>query len=137
MGQYYHICSVFNKPKFPLFLQLTDRKLILFGQVENIALCLKKYHKKERHLCLPANIFTKLSQNVYSISTRILIYWCFRCNSKFWKDHWFNCVFKVISYIIDDHSFLNYFISTKLSQIVYLINVHILVCQHIKCDCRL
>ena len=28
-------------------------------------------------------------------------------------------------------------IFTKLSQIVCLINVHILICQHAKCDCRL
>ena len=28
-------------------------------------------------------------------------------------------------------------IFTKLSQIVYLINVHILICRHAKCDCRL
>ena len=33
--------------------------------------------------------------------------------------------------------FMKCFIFTKLSQIVCLINVYILVCQHAKCDCRL
>ena len=50
---------------------------------------------------------------------------------------WFYWFFRVFSYIIDYHSFLNCCISTKLSQIVCLINVHILVCQHARCDCRL
>ena len=41
------------------------------------------------------------------------------------------------SYIINEHSCLKYFIFTKHSQIVYLMNVYILVCQHAKYDCRL
>ena len=45
--------------------------------------------------------------------------------------------FWVFSYIVDEHSCLKYCIFTKLLQIVCLINVHILVCQHAKCDCRL
>ena len=45
--------------------------------------------------------------------------------------------FYVFSYIIDDHSRLNFCMSTKLSQIVCLINVHILVCKHATCDCSL
>ena len=45
-----------------------------FGQVENIALCLNKYHKNERHLCLVTNSFTRLSQNVCLISTHLFIY---------------------------------------------------------------
>ena len=44
--------------------------------------------------------------------------------------------FWVFSYIIDDHSRLTYCIFTKLSQIVYLINIHNLVCQLPKCNCR-
>ena len=43
--------------------------------------------------------------------------------------------FKEFSYIIDDHSYLKNCISTKLSQIVCLINVHILECKYAKCDC--
>ena len=43
----------------------------------------------------------------------------------------------LFSYTIDDYSCLNCCISTKLSQIAYLIKVHILVSQHAKCDCRL
>ena len=45
--------------------------------------------------------------------------------------------FRVFSYIIVDHSYSNWCISTKISLIVCLINVHILVCQYAKCDCRL
>ena len=44
--------------------------------------------------------------------------------------------FLVFSYIIDDHSCLKCYIFTKVSQIMCLIDVHILVCQHAKCDCR-
>ena len=46
-------------------------------------------------------------------------------------------VFKEFSYIIDEHLCLNCFISTKLLKIVCLINVHILVYQHAKCNCKL
>ena len=35
------------------------------------------------------------------------------------------------------HSSLKFCIFTKLSQIVYLINAHIVVYSHAKCDCRL
>ena len=47
------------------------------------------------------------------------------------------CIFYESSYIIDEHSCLKYFIFTKLSQIMCLINAHILVYQHAKCDCKL
>ena len=40
----------------------------------------------------------------------------------------------LFSYIIEDHSYLNCCISAKLSQIVCLINVHILVCQYVECQ---
>ena len=43
-------------------------------QVDNTALCLKKYHKNERHLRLVAYTFTKHSHNVCLINTRILMY---------------------------------------------------------------
>ena len=46
----------------------------------------------------------------------------------------FDCFF---SSIIDEHSFLKYFIFIQHSQIVCIINIHILVCQHAKYDCRL
>ena len=45
--------------------------------------------------------------------------------------------FKDFLCIIDNHSYLNCCFFTKLSQIKYLINVHILVYQHAKCDSRL
>ena len=43
----------------------------------------------------------------------------------------------VFSYLIDEHSCLKCCIFTKLSQIVCLITVQILVCQHAKYDGRL
>ena len=45
--------------------------------------------------------------------------------------------FKEFSYKIDENSCLKYCIYTQLSQNVCLINVHILVSHHAKCDCRL
>ena len=56
----------------------------LFGDVENIALRLKKCHKNEQHLCYVTHIFTKLSQNVCLINTHILIYCNAICNCKLW-----------------------------------------------------
>ena len=77
------------------------------------------------------------SQNVCLLNSHILIYWYARCDCKLCDAHWFYCVFWVFSYIIDDHSCLKCWISTKLSQIVCLINNYILVCQNAKCDCWL
>ena len=45
--------------------------------------------------------------------------------------------FWVFSYIIDEYSCLKYCIFTKLLQIVCLINIDILECQYLKCDCWL
>ena len=61
-----------------------------------------------------------------------------RCDCNLWSAPWLYCVFFwVFSYIIDEHSCLKYCIYTKLSQIMCLINVHILVCQLAKYDCWL
>ena len=49
----------------------------------------------------------------------------------------FIAFFEFIVDDIDDHSCLNCSCATKLSQIVCLIDVHTLVCQHTKCNCRL
>ena len=97
----------------------------------------KKYHKNERHFCLVAHIFTKLSQNVSLINVYILIYWHVRCDWKLRNTLWFYCIFGYFRYIIEDHSCLNCCISTKLSQIVSLIISCTLVYQHAKCDCSL
>ena len=97
----------------------------------------EKNHLYEQNFCLEAYIFTKLSQNLCLINTHILTYWHARCGCKSWNAFWFYCVFRVFSYINDNYSCLKYCIFTKLSQIVCLINIHILVCQHAKCACRL
>ena len=109
----------------------------LFGQFENIALCLKKCHKNERHLYLVTHSFTKNSQNVCLFNTHSLIYQYARCNCKLWKAFWFYGVFWVFSYIIDEYLYLKNCIFTKLTEIVCLINIHILECQDAKCECRL
>ena len=44
---------------------------------------------------------------------------------------------RLFGYFHDDHSCLNYYIFIKLLQIICLINLHILVCQNAKCDCKL
>ena len=44
--------------------------------------------------------------------------------------------FGVFSCVIDDHSCLKNWNFTKLSQIMCLINIHILVYQRAKCNCR-
>ena len=59
----------------------------------SIYLCLKRYHKNERHLYLLAHIFTKLSQIVSLINTLSLIYWHIICTWKLWNVHWYYCVF--------------------------------------------
>ena len=99
----------------------------------------KKYHRNERHLCLVAYSFIKLSQNICLINIDILMYWQITCSCKLWHAPLLWLVFfKEFLYIIDDNSWLKYCIFTKLSQIVCSINVHILVWQHAKYDdCRL
>ena len=107
------------------------------GRSKSLYYVWKKYRKNERHLCLEAQFFTKLSQNVCLINTHILIYWYAKYNNKLWKALWFYFVFRVFSDIIDEHSCLKYFIYTKLSQIMCPIDLQILICQHAKYDSRL
>ena len=88
----------------------------------------KKYHKNERDLRLVTYSFTKLSQIMCLINIQILIYQNARCNCKLWKVSWFYSVFWIFSYIMDHQICLNYPLnSTKLTQTVFLIDVHILV----------
>ena len=100
---------------------------LCLGSSKTLPYVWKKYHKNEQHLCLVTHIFTKLSENVCLISTRILLHWYVRYNCKLWKSFWFHWVF---SYIIDEHSCLKYYIFTKLSQIECLVNTLILICLH-------
>ena len=95
-----------------------------FGQVDNTALCLKKYRKNEWHLCLVAHIFTKHSQNVCLINTHILICQHGRCDCKLWNA----LLFWVFSCSSDGHLYVNCCISSKLSLILCLISI--LVCRH-------
>ena len=91
----------------------------------------QNFTKKERHFC--SEIFTKLSQNSHT-------FWSIDkldVTAIYGKPLDFIAFFWVFSYIIDDHSFLKCCISTKLSQIVCPIIVHILVCQNVKCVYRL
>ena len=138
---------------FPLFLRLpsdilglrskwTIYRHVNQSKIRNLVwtgrkhIRLKKISQKLTVICVLC-LFTKLSQNVYLIIKRILIYWYARCNCKFCKVPWFCCVFWDFSYNIGKNSCLNCCISTKLPQIVCLINVHILKCHHAECAYRL
>ena len=102
--------------------------------METLSYVWKIHHKNERFLCLVAHIVTKLSQKVCLIITHILIFWHVRCDYNLWNAYWFYCIFRVFSYIFDDHhhSCLICYISTKISLIVYLINTHILIFWHVR-----
>ena len=109
-----------------------------FGKLENIALCLKNILKKWTEFVFGNTyLHQTFTESLVNFCQYILMYWHARCDSKLWKALWLYCVFWVFSYIIDKHSCLKYCIFIKLSQIVCLIIVRILVCQHAKCDCRL
>ena len=84
---------------------------------------------------LVAHIFTKLLQNKCLINTNILIYKNNRCNCKLWNALWLYCVVWIFSHIIYEHSYLKYYIFTKLLQIVCLINTHIY--WHVRYNCKL
>ena len=63
-------CIILVYPNLGIF----DFRDVLFGQVENIGLFKKKYHKKEWNLCFVAHSFTKLSQNVCLVNVHIWVY---------------------------------------------------------------
>ena len=130
--------------KIPYFIQNCPNvvwflifKTLCLGRSKLSPYVWKIYHKNEWFSCLIEHIFTKLLQNACLINTHILMYWYIRCNCKLWSAICFYYDFRVYSYIIDDHLWLNCCISNKLSQIVCLINVNILVCQYTKYDCKL
>ena len=110
---------------------------LCLGRTKTLTYDWNFFHKNEQNLYFVTHNFTKLSQNICLIKTHILIYLFAKCNCNLWKAFWFYCVFLGFSYIIDKHSCLKYCIFTKLSRIVFLINVQILVYWHAKCDCRL
>ena len=108
-------------------------KNIFFAGQEHCPMS-EKYHKNKHHLCLIPYTFAKLSQNMFLINTHIPMHWHTRCECKLWNAPRLCCVFQEFSYIIDDHLCLKRCIFMKLSLDVCLISVHILVCQHAKCD---
>ena len=85
-----------------------------------------------------SHILTKLSQNVCLNNTHIWIwiYWHATCDCNLWNALWFYCIYKVFSYIIIDHSYLNCCISAKLSLIKCLISTRILIYRHARCDSK-
>ena len=88
--------------------------------LDNTALYLKKYHKKDLHLCLIAHSFTKLSQNAWMHDMLDVI-------ASYGIPLTFIEFLGVFIHYIDRHSYLKYYIFTKLFQIVCLTDVHILV----------
>ena len=89
---------------------------------------------------LAYKIFTKLSQNVYLISTYILTYRYARFVCKLWKALWCYCVL-FFGYFHAQFTSIRVWIIVSSSNFhrytICLINVPILVCQHDKCNCRL
>ena len=84
--------------------------------VKNIAICLKKYHKNEPHLCLVTQSFAKLSHNVYLINAHNLLP---NVTATYGRFADFIAFFLAVSYIIYKHSWcLKHCIFTELSQIV-------------------
>ena len=103
-------------------------ELLTFGTVcleINTALRLRKCHTNERHLFLVEHSYTKLLQNMCLINSHI---WCIDM-PQMWLQV-MDCLLILLRFFGYFHKllFLKYCIFTKLSQIV---------CQHIKCDCRL
>ena len=96
---------------------------LCLGRSKTLSYVWKKYHKNERHLCLVRHSYIKFSQNKCLNNTNILTYLYASSNCKLWNALAFIAFFWVFSYIIDDHSCLDYCIFTKLSQIVWLINI--------------
>ena len=131
---------LFCKTKFLLFLWLLNWKRCL---------SVDPFGSKIRNACLSSSAAHLWS--VYSLHKLMYRLAIFTKNTIFYpkssKRSWifdfrysfldFIAFFWVFSYIIDDLSCLNCFISTKLSQIVCLINVYILLCQYSKCYGRL
>ena len=128
---------------YSIFKNVSDKLLILIfgaiclGRLAPLPYVQKKYHKNKRHLCLVTYIFIKLSQNVCLIDAYISCIFMPDVTAIYGTPLDFIAFFWVFSYIIDEYSCLKYCIFTKLSQIMYLIDVHILVCQHAKYDCML
>ena len=106
-------------------------KTVFLGRSATLPYVWKIYHKNDWHLRLVAHRCTKLSQNMYLINTHILTYSHARYDCKLWNTLWLYYVFfLVFSYIIiNDHSCLNCYISTKLLLIAYLINNDMFKCQ--------
>ena len=67
----------------------------MFGQVENIAVYLKKKSQKWM-----AFVFGKLSQNMCLFNIYILIYRYVRCDCKLWNAPWCYCVFSYVHILL-------------------------------------
>ena len=101
----YIVQDYFNVAGFLIF------ETLCLGSSKTLYYVWEKYHKNERHLCLHLDI--SICQKSLQIMECPLIL----------------VRFLVFSYIINEHSCLNYCIFTKLSQILCVISIHILVCQ--------
>ena len=78
---------------YPIMDLFSIFETLCLGKSKTLPYVWKLYHKNERHLCLVANSFTKLSQNVSLINSHILIYRHARYNCKSLKELWFFCFF--------------------------------------------
>ena len=87
--------------------------------------------------CLKNRIFTTLSQNVCFIDIHILIHQHAICDCKLSNIPWLCWVFNEFSHIINNYSFLNCCIFTRISQTMCQNNTHILICRYARWNYRL
>ena len=95
---YLEVYEIFTKntvfyAKLSYCSQISIFETLCLGRSKNLHYVWKKLHKNEKHLCLIAYIFTKISQNACLINLYILINHYARFNCKLRKVIWFYCVF--------------------------------------------
>ena len=119
----------FKTSDITIFLKNSFRTIAYVESgIFDIALCLKKISQKLTIFVFGNTKFHQTFTEYFLINTHILI-------CQMWLqaiEHPLNWLrfFGYFLYIIDDHSCLNSCISIKLWQIVSMINIYNLVCQH-------
>ena len=128
---FYDFLKKGSRPKWIIYMHESDKskKCLSVGNF-GILSVVCNVSAAQTNVCRSLKYLLKML--VYPIVAGFLIF-----GTTFSEQGPFYCVFSVFSYIIDQHSCLKYGIFTKFSHIVCLMNVHILVCQYAKCNCRL
>ena len=112
-----------------MYLQVMEGSLILLRFLGIFI------HFIDEYSCLKYCIFTKLSQMVCLINMYILKCQHAKCDCLLWKVLWFHFLFLRIFHTIT--TCLKRYNFIKLLQNVCLINTHILIYWHARCNCQL